>query len=231
MFIRQIERVKRSRLIDRLLVATSIDKTDDPIEHLCLENDIPCFRGSLDDVLDRFYQAARQFEPDHIVRLTGDCPLIDPHLIDEIVTFHLTGDFDYTSNTLEPTYPDGLDVEVFRFSCLEQAWRETNLPLYREHVTLFIWQQAERYKLGSFKSEVDLSNLRWTVDELIDFKLIEKVYETLHPSNAEFTTEDILAFFDQNPELGNVNTHHERNERLKKSLAKNFLHKQENKEG
>jgi len=138
MLLRQIERVKQAKLIEQLLVATSDDKSDDPIEQLCRENDIACFRGSLDDVLDRFYQAAKPYQPDHIVRLTGDCPLIDPQLIDEVVVFCLSGDYDYVSNAFEPTYPDGLDVEVFRFPCLQQAWEEAELPSEREHVTLFI---------------------------------------------------------------------------------------------
>jgi len=223
MLLRQIERVKQAKLIEQLLVATSDDKSDDPIEQLCRENDIACFRGSLDDVLDRFYQAAKPYQPDHIVRLTGDCPLIDPQLIDEVVVFCLSGDYDYVSNAFEPTYPDGLDVEVFRFPCLQQAWEEAELPSEREHVTLFINQQPERYKIGSFKNDIlDLSYLRWTVDEPADFELIKEIYEALYPYNPVFTTKEILNFLDQNPNLKSINTQFQRNEGLQKSRGKDL---------
>lgn len=218
MLIRQIERVKRAGLIDGLLVATSRDASDDPIEKLCLENHITCYRGKLDDVLDRFYQAAKPLRPDHMVRLTGDCPLIDPHLIDQVITFHLQEGFDYTSNTVEPTFPDGLDVEVFRFSCLERAWEETKLPSQREHVTLFMYRHPERFRIGSFKNGTDLSPLRWTVDEPPDFEMVTRVYEALYPSNPEFSTEDVLALFEKNKWLKDVNAGYQRNAGLQKSL-------------
>lgn len=222
MLIRQIERVRRARLIDRLLVATSHDASDDPIEKLCRENGITCFRGKLDDVLDRFYQAAKPLTPDHVVRLTGDCPLIDPYLIDQVITFHLQEEFDYTSNTVEPTFPDGLDVEVFRFSCLQQTWEKAKLPSQREHVTLFMYRHPERFRIGSFKKDTDLSSLRWTVDELLDFELMTQVYEALYPSDPEFTTEDILAFLGKNAWLKGMNTAYQRNAGLQKSLLEAF---------
>jgi len=218
MIIRQYNRVQRARLLDNILIATSSDVSDDPIEKLCKENDIACFRGSLDDVLDRFYQAACMGKPDHVVRLTGDCPLADPQLIDKVISYHLQGDFEYTSNTLEPTYPDGLDVEVFSFSCLKQAWEEAKLPSQREHVTLFIYRQPKRFRIGSFKNDTDLSSLRWTVDEPPDFELVTRIYEALYPSNPEFATEDILALLAGNPRLIDINAEYQRNAGLQKSL-------------
>ncbi len=218
MLLQQIGRVRRATRIDRLVVATSLDIFDDPIEQLCRENNLECFRGSLEDVLDRLYQAAKPFRPDHVVRLTGDCPLSDPDLIDQIVEYHLKNQFDYTSNAIQPTYPDGLDMEIFRFSCLETAWKEAVLPSQREHVTPFIHQQPDRFKIGHFKGPVDLSMLRWTVDEPADFDLVTRIYEAIYPGNPNFTTADILAFLDRNPALKTVNTHHERNEGLQKSL-------------
>jgi spore coat polysaccharide biosynthesis protein SpsF len=223
MLIRQVERVEQSRLIDYLLIATSREVSDDPIEQLCEENGIAIFRGSLDDSLDRFYQAAEPLSPAHIVRLTGDCPLSDPDLIDQVIEFHLTGNYDYSSNTVEPTYPDGLDVEIFRFSCLKQAWAEVVLPSHREHVTPFIYQQPERFRIGSFKSDVDRSGLRWTVDEQLDFELVTRIYEALYPSNPEFTTRDVLAYLDKNPRLRDLNTVYRRNEGFQMSLAKDNL--------
>lgn len=223
MILRQVERVRRAKMINRLLIATSLDQSDDPVEELCRLNNIQCFRGSLDDVLDRFYRAALPFMPGHVVRLTGDCPLADPELIDRVVSFHLEGGFDYTANTLEPTYPDGLDVEVFRFSCLKQAWEEAKLPSQREHVTLFMHRQPERIRIGSFKNDIDLSSLRWTVDEPLDFEIVTRIYEALYPSNPAFVMKDILAFQEKNKELFSLNGLYQRNEGLQKSLTEDFI--------
>jgi spore coat polysaccharide biosynthesis protein SpsF len=218
MLFRQLERVKRATSLDKLLVATSSDASDTPIESVCLDKGIPCFRGSLNDVLERFYQAANSYQPEHVVRLTGDCPLADPDLIDQVVAHHLAGNFDYTSSALEPTFPDGLDVEIFRFKCLGQAWLEAKLTSQREHVTLFIHQQPDLFKLGSFKGEHDLSELRWTVDEPADFELITRIYEELYPANPCFTTADILCWLKEHPDFITFNTHFSRNEGLQKSL-------------
>ena len=223
MLLRQIERIRRTKLIDKLIVATSLDLTDNPIERLCKENDIAYYRGSLDDVLDRFYQAAKLFNADHIVRLTGDCPLADPLLIDEVISYHLQGGYDYSSNTLEPTFPDGLDIEVFKFGCLKAVWLEARLPSQREHVTPFIYQQPDRFKIGSFKNIADLSGFRLTVDEPADFELISIIYNSLYSKNPKFTTNDILAFLDSRPDLKTMNTHHERNEGMKKSFEKDAM--------
>jgi len=218
MLARQIERLKGCRLLDRLLVATSRDLLDDPVALLCAEEGVDCFRGSLDDVLDRFYQAARPFHPAHVVRFTGDCPLIDPALVDSLIQFHLAGGYDYSSNSLEPTYPDGLDAEACRFGCLEQAWREAALASQREHVTPFIYRQPGRFSIGVLRNASDLSSLRWTVDEPADFDLVTEIYRALYPGKPHFDCSDILAFLDAHPELKSINTGHERNEGLRKSL-------------
>lgn len=220
MLLRQIERVKRSITIDKLVLATSTDTSDNPLENLCSENGISCFRGSLNDVLDRFYKAALPYKPEHVVRLTGDCPLADPALIDRLTQYHLDGGFDYSSNCVEPTWPDGLDAEIFRFSCLEEAWREATLPSQREHVTPFIRQQEERYRIGSMKNTVDLSQLRWTVDEPEDFELVSHVYASLYPSNPAFTTADILDLVKKDIELKDINARYKRNEGYAVSLLK-----------
>jgi spore coat polysaccharide biosynthesis protein SpsF len=212
MLSRQIERIQRAKLIDKFIVATSNDPTDDSLADLCSKTNIACFRGSLNDVLDRFYRAATLLNPGHVVRLTGDCPLADSQLIDEMILFHLEGGYDYSSNTVETTYPDGLDVEIFRFSCLELAWKEATLPSQREHVTPFINKQPDRFKIGSLKNSIDLSHLRWTVDEPLDFKFVTRIYEALYSQNASFTTADILALLDDNPELKTLNMHYEYNE-------------------
>ncbi len=218
MIARQIERLRRSRRISRLLVATSTETSDDPLATLCGDLNVGCFRGSLDDVLDRFYQAAKTFPTEHLVRLTGDCPLADPELIDKTVDFHISGNYDYTSNALQPTFPDGLDVEVFRFSCLEEAWLEAQLPSEREHVTPFLYHRPERYRIGSYRQDTDLSGLRWTVDGAQDFRLIEAIYTALYPTRPAFTTADIIALLARRPELANINADLTRNQGYLKSL-------------
>ncbi|OGI17037.1 MAG: spore coat protein [Candidatus Melainabacteria bacterium RIFOXYA12_FULL_32_12] len=220
MLIRQIERIKKSKLIDKLVVATSIDISDNPIEKLCIDNHIEYFRGSLNDVLERFYDCAQKYKPEHIVRLTGDCPVIDPEILDKTIEYHLNNDFDYTSNGYEPVFPDGLDVEAFKYECLTKAQKEASLPSHREHVTQFIHTQKDIYKLGNYKETKNLSHLRWTVDEPEDFILITKIYEELYPQNPDFKMQDILDLLDKKPELTQINSKFERNEGLKKSIDK-----------
>ena len=216
----QIDRVTRARSLDALVVATSTDASDDPVAGLCAAAGVNCFRGSLDDVLDRYYQAALEHQPRHIVRLTGDCPLIDPEIIDRLVEFYLAGSFDHAGNAVEPMFPDGLDAEVFTFAALEAAWREASLPSQREHVTPFIHQQPDRFRIGSYTNDVDLSHLRWTVDEPEDFDLVERIYAALYPQKPDFTTADILALLARQPELVQLNLGIRRNEGYERSLER-----------
>jgi spore coat polysaccharide biosynthesis protein SpsF len=201
MLARQIERLQRATALDELIVATSTENADSAIEELCKILGLACYRGSHTDVLDRFYRASADRGAEHVVRLTGDCPLSDPELVDRVIRTHLGQSCDYTSNVLERTYPDGLDVEVFRFSCLEQAWREAQLPSQREHVTRFFYENPERFRLGSVRGETDLSGHRWTVDEAEDFRFVAAVYEALYPHNAAFSTADILELLERRPDL------------------------------
>lgn len=219
MLARQIERLRRCRRIDRLVVATSDQPDDDAIAQLCVGLAIGCARGSLNDVLERFHAASSPYNAEHIVRLTGDCPLADPSVIDACVDFHLAGDFDYTTNALEPSFPDGLDVEVFRARCLDEAWHEATLPSQREHVTPFLYTHPERYRIGHFRGDAELSHLRWTVDEPVDFALVETIFGELYPANPAFTTADILALLARRPELTTLNIGIDRNEGYAKSLA------------
>jgi len=165
-----VERAKRASLIDQVVVATTDRPTDDALIELCSKINVPCFRGSENDVLDRFYQAARTFGAEVVVRITADCPVLDSEVIDKVVRYFLDGDYDYVSNGFERTYPDGLDTEVFRFDALERAWREADMKSEREHVTLRIWQHPEWFKIGAVKNDQDLSSLRWTVDEPEDLQ-------------------------------------------------------------
>ncbi len=218
MLAHQIERAMRAHRIERLTVATSTRSEDDAIESLCREFGVACFRGSLDDVLDRYYQAALMSRPDHVVRLTGDCPLADPAVIDQVIDTHLADANDYTSNVLPPSFPDGLDVEVFSFSGLETAWREATLPSHREHVTQYFQKNPARFKIGNVSHHPDLSQLRWTVDESSDFDFVTRVFERLYPSNPGFGMTDVLDLLEQEPDLAKINAGIGRNEGLLKSL-------------
>ncbi len=208
----QIERALHSRRVDQLIVATSTEKGDDKIESLCNDMNVSCFRGSLNDVLDRFYQAALLHKPEHVVRLTGDCPLVDPVLIDQMITSHVQGDYDITTNAGEdPTFPDGLDAEIISFDILRQAWKEADLLSEREHVTPYIYKNNVRYKINYFRNTTNLSKLRWTVDEEEDFDLVNRIYSALYVKNPDFTTSDILEFLEKNHELKTMNTLYRRN--------------------
>ncbi len=223
MIERQIERLRRSRRIERLLIATSTQAEDDALAALCGRIGVPCFRGSLDDVLDRFYQAAKAHGARHILRLTGDCPLADPLEIDRLIDFYLEGRFDYASNCLEPSFPDGLDAEIFSFETLERAWREARLASEREHVTLYIITHGEKFRLGSLRAERDLSHLRWTVDEPEDYEFVRRVYEALYPRNPAFDTKELLQLLEAEPALAGINSRFKRNEGLERSLRKDRL--------
>jgi spore coat polysaccharide biosynthesis protein SpsF (cytidylyltransferase family) len=218
MLFRQIERLERSREIDQLIVATSTDASDDEVVQACAERDVACHRGSLDDVLKRYVQAAEPYAPGIVVRLTGDCPLADPHIIDEVIRFFRAGDYDYASNCMPPTFPDGLDVEVMRFSCLQDAEQEAVLPSHREHVTPFLRAYPDRFRAGNYVSSEDRSTMRWTVDELEDFEFVRNVYEKLYPTKLDFTTWDILDLLGRQPELQAMNSGFKRNNGKKNSL-------------
>jgi len=218
-----IERLRRTETLDKLVVATSDNAEDDAIVALCEGVGIDCFRGSLDDVLDRFYRCARGYMPEHVVRLTGDCPLADPDIIDRVVRFHVKGNYDYTSNVFPPTWPDGMDVEVMRMSSLTEAHAESELPSEREHVTPFICNHPDRYRLGNLTNEADLSSHRLTVDEPEDFEKIRRIYEILYPINPAFTTDEVLALLENDNALSGLNAHIGRNEGSRETDKKDAL--------
>ena len=220
MLARQLDRVTRCRLIERLVVATSDDDADDPLAEFLVSEGVPLYRGSLDDVLDRFYRAAAAHDPKNVVRLTGDCPLADPDLIDRVIEEHLAGGFDYSSNCLDPTWPDGLDIEAVRFDALHQAWQKATLASDREHVTSYIHNRPELFHLHSIKGEKDLSHHRWTVDEPEDLELVTRIYAALLPQNPEFDTADVLELLERNPELALLNRSYQRNEGYARSRMK-----------
>ena len=223
MLFRQIERIRRAGHIDHLIVATSTDQSDDPLVAACVARGIAYSRGSLSDVLDRFVQCALPYQPEIVIRLTGDCPLADPQLIDAMLREFEEGGYDYLTNANPPTFPDGLDVEVMRFSCLMEAYREAKLPSEREHVTPFLRAHPERFRLGNHAAETDHSGLRWTVDEAQDLQFVQAVYQHLYPVKPDFSTGDILGLLESNPQLQLLNSSFERNEGFKKSLQDDAL--------
>jgi spore coat polysaccharide biosynthesis protein SpsF len=205
MLLRQLERVRRARRVHGVVVATSVDPADDCLEALCRQAGVDCFRGDLHDVLDRFYQAAVEHAAQTIVRLTGDCPLADPELIDAAIECFRAGPCDYASNTIERTFPKGLDVEVFSFSWLLAAWRDAELEYEREHVTAYVHHGADRFARRSLRCEDDFSHLRWTVDEPADLQFARQVYGALYPRNADFGWTDVLDLLESRPELAGIN--------------------------
>jgi spore coat polysaccharide biosynthesis protein SpsF len=217
-----VSRAQQAVTIDLVTVATSDRSTDDVIAQFCRGGNIPCVRGSEDNVLDRYYQAAKHFEAGVIARLTADCPLLDPTLIDKVVRFFYAGDYDYVSNTLEPSYPDGLDTEVFKRQALARAWREARLKSEREHVTTYIWKQPNLFHLGCVKNDQDLSKLRWTVDEHEDLEFVRRVYDHLG-TQRHFGMAEVLTLLQEHPELCQINSKFQRYDGYRKLLSEDTL--------
>ncbi|MEO0411753.1 MAG: glycosyltransferase family protein [Pseudomonadota bacterium] len=188
----QIERVKRAKLIDQIVIATSGHPSDLPIQQFAQENGILCIRGAVDDVLDRYYQAAKRTQAEHIVRLTGDCPLSDPEVIDAVVRQHVRHHEDYTSNVHPPTYPDGLDVEVLTMRALQEAWNNADAASEREHVTSYFRRDLRHVERGNVTNETDVSHIRLTVDEPEDYEVVKSVFEGLVAMGNTFGMEDII---------------------------------------
>lgn len=220
MLLHQIKRIQRSKLIDKLIVATSESPSDDAIEKICQDNNIDLFRGNLENVLDRFIQCAKKYNPKHIVRLTGDCPLIDWQVIDKTIQCHISGKYDYVNNRIKPAFPDGLDVEVISYSSLKIASNNAVLNSDKEHVTLYIRNRNNQFKLGSYFNSEDLSYMRWTVDEPEDFILVKKIFINLYQDNPNFLINDVLEFLNNNPKLLKINCHIGSTEEVKNRINK-----------
>lgn len=205
---RVIERCKASRLAGRVIIATTGEKADNPIVRIASKSRVPCYRGSRKDVLSRYYEAAKKFGIGTIVRVTSDCPFIDPEIIDVLIKVHRSGNFDYTSNTIKRTFPRGLDAEVFSFEALGRAHSKARRKPEREHVTPYIREHkefrrcsAEIAGLGRF------SGLRLTVDTIDDYALACEVYDRIFSGKRLFLLSDIIALFRANPWLAKINSH------------------------
>lgn len=194
MIERQLERLRRCTTLERLIVATSLDASDDPLVALLAELGVDVHRGSLTDVLDRYVGAVRAFGiTGDVVRLTADCPLADPSVIDACIRLRVELGVDYCSNGTRRTYPRGLDVEAFTLGALLTAGGEATDPYDREHVTPFIYRHPERFAIGELTQDRDESSLRWTVDTPEDFAFVERVYAALYPGKPDFTSDEVRA--------------------------------------
>ena len=208
--LRVVDRVLESKQINRVVVATTTSPNDEAIVDLVKDYHpkVAVFRGSDEDVLDRYYQAAKKYRAEIIVRITSDCPLVDSEIIDKIINKFLEEETDYASNVFgKRTYPKGLDVEVFSFDALQKTWQETKEKDNREHVTLYIRKNPGLFKCRNVESEADYSYHRWTLDEEDDFKLIKIVYQELYHKNPKFKMKEIIELFNQNPDLIKINQH------------------------
>ena len=198
-----INQIKFCKEFDKIVVATTTNKEDNQIFDFVKKLEIPCFRGSEKDLLDRYYMCAKNFSLKTIVRITSDCPLIDPEITDKIVSEFKSNKYDFTSNTIKRTYPRGLDVEVFSFTALEEAWKNANLPSEREHVTPYIKKSNNQYLCLNVENTNDLSNLRLTVDREEDFKLIRIILSEI--STRPILMDDIIKLLKRKPELIEIN--------------------------
>jgi spore coat polysaccharide biosynthesis protein SpsF len=199
-------RLRRSRLIDDLVVATTTQSQDNVIVDHCESGGIAVFRGSEHDVLDRYYRAAKHAHGEVIVRITSDCPLIDPEVTDMTIQLFLDKQPDYASNALERTYPHGLDTEVITISALERAWHEATEPYQRSHVTPYLYQNPSRFKLLSVKGTADYSRHRWTLDTADDLEFLRTVYKRLEVRD-HFTWRDVLDLVEREPGLAEINSY------------------------
>lgn len=213
-------RILKSKLISKVKVATTTEEGAEHIINVAIKLGVESYQGSVNDVLDRFYQTAKPEEPDYVVRITSDCPLIDPMIIDKVIENCITSDCDYVSNVLESTYPDGMDVEVFKFSALEKAWKEAGLQSDREHVTPYIWKNSTQKGGHFFKSmnvanDVDWSKERITVDTADDFLVVKDLIEQV---GIEKSCADYVAYLNSHTNIKAINQHYSRNEGYDKSL-------------
>lgn len=210
MLARQLDRIARVAGTEVVVVvATSDEASDDAVARLAADCGVRVHRGSLRDVLGRVHDAAASVGAEHVVRLTGDCPLTDPGVIEEVIRLHLASRNDYTSNVLERTYPDGLDVEVVRYAALARAAREAVAEPEREHVTPFVYSRPDAFKIGHLRGDADLSGLRWVVDEREDYEFVCAVYEHLLARSPAFSMEEVLKLLTEFPELAELNARHD----------------------
>jgi len=208
--------LSHSTQIDKKIIATTIDKMDDEIETLTKLQNITCFRGNHLNVLDRYYQCAKLFNLETIVRISGDAPLIDPTIVDKTIEYYKKNTFDYVSNFFHRSYPVGTEVEIFSFKTLEKCWMNAKKTSEKEHVTPFIYNHPELFKIGYIEYKKNISHLHWTVDRVEDLKFVESIFKKIR--KRPILLENILKLLENEPELLKINKNTDPSEGLKKSL-------------
>lgn len=216
--VRIIDRLRKARSVDEIVVATSLDKSDDPLFELLCDKKIECFRGDLEDVLSRFIGVLTNSDAEVVIRITADCPLVMPKLIDQMVQDFISSEFDYLSNTITPTFPDGLDVEIFTKQALLKLSLMSLSSQEREHVTLGIRNRPEQFRTKNFMSTKDLSGLRWTVDYEEDFVFIKGVYSHFEKRESDFEYAEVLHLLEKTDLKPSTISPDRRNEALLKPI-------------
>ena len=211
-----INQLRECKSLGKIVVATTINAEDDIIENFAKKNKIDVFRGDSDDVLSRYYHCAKHYSLSSILRVTGDCPLIDPIIVEKGISIFLKNTYDYVTNTFPRTFPDGNEIEIFSFSALELAYKNAILPSEREHVTPYFRNNKEKFKIHNFSHDENISHLRWTLDYDVDLKLIKILISKIHTRPIHMT--NILEILKNEPDLIKINQAHKPNEGYFKSL-------------
>jgi spore coat polysaccharide biosynthesis protein SpsF len=217
-----INRVKKIKSVQQIVLITTNDESDQVLLDIAKNEDIMGFAGDTTNVLSRHYQCALKTSADPIIRITSDCPIIDPYLVEDMLQFFLTHNYDYVSNIHPATYPDGLDVEIFSFQTLEKTFLDAKLNSEKEHVTPYVEKHPELFNIFNFENDEDLSHIRLTVDEKEDLELIQHLYSVMSPKN-DFGLNEIKNIISKNPELFRINSKYGRNEGYLKSLKEDKI--------
>ncbi len=216
-------RVKHSKSLDKIVVATTVDTRDDAIESLVERLGVSCFRGSETDLLDRYYQCAKKYGAETVVRLTSDNPFVDYRIIERALSIIEHEKVDLVTNHFRPTYPEGLDIEVYSFEALQHSWRNARKPSEREHVFPYIYNHRDRFRIINFTQDRDWSRFRLTMDYECDYQVAVLIYQELYRENSVFLQEEIVAFLEEHPEIVDMNSHIKRKEGVDKSIAEDGL--------
>lgn len=218
-----INRAKNVKSV-KIILATTTKKEDKILLDIARDSKILSFAGDPDDVLKRYYDCAVLYDCDPIIRITADCPLIDPSIIQKMLKIFQSHAYDYVTNTLPSSFPDGLDVEIFSFETLQRAYKKAKLKSEREHVTSYIRKNGNKFKIFNYESDVDLSCNRWTVDQMEDLRLVRKVYDKMRPK-VIFGFQNVLKIISENPKISQINAGIKRNEGYLRSLEKDSMKK------
>lgn len=206
-----VDRLKHAKTIDKIVIATTTNTKDDIIENWCKENGVACYRGSENDVLNRYYLASVAFPSDVVVRITADDPFKEPSVIDAVVNKLINEGYDHVTNNFPPSFPEGLDCEAFKFSALKESEETTHDTFEREHATQFIYHNPDKFKIGNVSSSKNVSHLRWTIDKEVDYEMVKAIYAHRAPQNTGLLLlDEILDILEKNPEISLINSSVER---------------------